>query len=113
EVASFTTAILSPYNTSATPYEVHDNSTNTSKSLFASATQKLDFITDNLSLTLGGRYTWDDRNARFGTINSIGLPNQRCAFDPATDPDLANFDYDPATCLVNLEKSFGKFTYTA
>lgn len=104
-----------------TPFITGELTTNTSKSLFGSATQVL---TDGLSLTLGGRYTWDTRRSRFGQRNSIGFrpgdptpvggvsPGEMCAFNPATDPGLAAFRYDPATCRVDVQAKFSKFTYT-
>lgn len=128
KVDSFSSSlnILSPVaDATQNPYETYDNSINTSKSAFASATQDLNNIVDGLSLTLGGRYTIDKRRARFGTLYAIGKPTiptipgsgEHCGFDPGFTGDTGILDpqykYDPSTCLVDLTKKFKKFTYTA
>ncbi|PJG46123.1 hypothetical protein CAF53_18090 [Sphingobium sp. LB126] len=108
-------SLLAPsFDAFQTPYNVFENVKNRTKSVFGSATQKLDNITGGLSLTLGGRYTWDTRQAEYGTIYLIGQPGQYCGFgaDVAAAPGNP-YDFDPATCLVNRKKTFSKFTYTA
>ena len=121
--------ILSPLaDGTQNPYNPIDNDRNTTKSVFASATKDLDFLTSGLSLTLGARYTWDTRHADFGTTYGIGFtPGQtvptngfkalgpHCGFDPTTDPGILQpqFHFDPATCLVHVTKDFSKLSYTA
>ena len=127
---SYTTGLISPRLLGLkTPYRGIENPTNTSKSIFASGTQKMDSVVEGLSVTLGGRYTKDTREVQSGVINAIGYtrgqptgttafpgpapsPGQFCAFNPVTDPAVANFGFNPATCLVNLKTSFSRFTYT-
>lgn len=112
---SYTGSLIGPaFDAFRTPFNVYDNVKNTSTSIFGSATQKLDNIVDGLSLTLGGRYTWDKREANFGTIYQIGTPAQSCAFGSGVTAAPGNpFNFDPATCFVDLEQKFSKFTYTA
>lgn len=114
DVLSYTYKIANDLfrNTPYTPVEVIKN---TSKALFAQATQKLDNVLQGLSLTAGGRYTWDDRRASFGTITYVN-GNRSCGFAstaPATVVNAAGnpYNYDPTTCLVNLKANFNKFTY--
>ena len=118
--APFLTGLKGPFNTNETP-------TNSSRSVFAQGTQQLSNIIEGLSLTLGGRYTKDTRRAVFGTVDRIGytagqitpigIPSagQGCTFNPIADPGILNpaFNYNPATCMVDLEKSYKRFTYTA
>lgn len=120
--------ILSPLaDGSQNPYNPIDNDWNTTKSVFASATKDLDFVTSGLSLTLGARYTWDTRRADFGTIYGIGFTagdtvptngfpasGPHCAFNPVTDPAILQpqYHYDPATCLVHVSKDFSKLSYS-
>lgn len=120
--------ILSPLaDGTQNPYNPIDNDINTSRSLFASATKNLDGLAQGLALTLGARYTWDKREANFGTIRAIGLTpgeivptngfpstGQNCAFSPATDPAILDpqYGFDPATCLVRVKKNFSKLSYT-
>lgn len=112
---SNSTSLISPaFDAFQTPYNVFENVKNTTKSIFGSATQKLDNIANGLSLTLGGRYTWDTRQAEFGTVYLIGKTGQYCGFGAALSGIAGNpYNYDPATCLVNLKKNFSKFTYSA
>lgn len=112
---SFTASLISPaFDFFRTPFNVYDNVKNTTKSIFGSATQELGNIVDGLSLTLGGRYTWDTREAEFGTIYQIGTAAESCGFEASvTDAPDNPYNFDPATCLVNLRTKFSKFTYTA
>ena len=112
---SNSTSLLSPsFDAFQTPYNVFENVKNTTKSVFGSATQKLNNIAEGLSLTLGGRYTWDTRKAEYGTIYLIGQPGQYCGFGADVSAAPGNpYNYDPATCLVDRKKNFSKFTYTA
>lgn len=112
---SNSTSLLSPaLDAVQTPYNVYENVTNTTKSIFGSATQKLDNVVQGLSLTLGGRYTWDTRKAEYGTIYLIGTPGRRCGFGADVSAAPGNpYNFDPATCFVNMKKDFSKFTYTA
>lgn len=110
-----------------TGYRTDEIPTNTSRSIFAQGTQELGNIVDGLSLTLGGRYTKDTRNARFGTTNAlgytpgqispVGIPSsgQICGFNTAQDPAVLNpqYEFNPSTCLVDLNTKFSRFTYTA
>jgi len=122
---SYSVNILSPIaDATQNPYRTTDNSINTSKSIFGSVTKKLDGLVDGLSLTAGGRYTIDDRRAAFGTRYAIGKPaipgfagsGEHCGFDPAFTGNTAilapQYNYNPATCLVDLKTRFKKFTYT-
>jgi len=109
-----------------TPYTYTENVKNSSRSVFASGTVKLNRLLDGLSFTGGVRYTWDHRFAQFGqTLNlgykpgdltGFGTPSvgQSCSFNPASDPDvlLPQYNFNPATCLVSLNKNFSKFTYS-
>ncbi len=109
-----------------TPYKSSELAVNTGKSIFASATQKLDGLLNGLSLTLGGRYTWDERRAKYGTVYNYGVApgtttgfgspskGQYCGFS-VTDPNMMKpvLNFSPATCMVDTTKNFEKFTYTA
>lgn len=93
---------------------------NISKSLFAQATQKLDPLLEGLSLTVGGRYTWDDRQAiiRNRTGNATDPVNgvQTCRFsrdldnDPST-PETPAAQVPIDECVVSSKKSFSEPTY--
>jgi len=123
---SYTTALISPaFTFFYTPYKTEEKVENTTRSLFASETQKLDSLLDGLSLTLGARYTWDERAANYGTIYQYGTPSQYCGFSaaptpannnyPGGDPNIVNplLHLDTATCLIDVRKDFAKLTYTA
>jgi len=123
---SYTTALISPaFNFFYTPYKNEEKIQNTTKSLFASGTQKLDGLVNGLSLTVGARYTWDTRKANFGTIYQYGTPSQYCGFSAAPtpannnyatggDPNILNpvLHLDPGTCLIDVAKDFSKLTYS-
>ncbi|MBG6119930.1 MULTISPECIES: TonB-dependent receptor [unclassified Sphingobium] len=97
-----------------TPFYGYQEARNESKSLFASATKTLDFLAPGLSLTMGGRYTWDDRAIIFGTKHNLGLPTQRCALEPSSATYTKfNAKFDAAACTMSESTNFGQFTYTA
>ncbi|MGB0210731.1 TonB-dependent receptor [Algiphilus sp.] len=94
---------------------------NTSKSVFAQATQSLDGILQGLSLTLGARYTWDTRKARIRNRSGDpqdpdGTPSCRFSRDLDNDP---NTPETPAAevpidqCDVAFEKDFSEPTWNA
>lgn len=94
-----------------TPYAPAEDVTNTTKAVFGQATQKLDNIAQGLSLTAGGRYTWDTRKAAFGTVYYVGGVRS-CGFDGSVTNAAGNpYNFDPATCFVNLKANYNKFTY--
>ncbi|WP_299688833.1 TonB-dependent receptor [Hydrocarboniphaga sp.] len=92
---------------------------NTSKSVFAQATQKLDNLVEGLSFTAGGRYTWDDREAtirnRSGNASNPNGP-EVCRFsrdldsDPSTPETPAN-QVPIDECVVSFKKSFSEPTW--
>ncbi|MCK9541459.1 MAG: TonB-dependent receptor [Novosphingobium sp.] len=79
-------------------------STNKSTSVFAQATY--DF-TPELSLTAGGRYTWDKREMIWtGAYRALGKPTQACNFTPAFDAT------DAIACHAAAKAKFKDPTYT-
>ncbi len=92
---------------------------NTSKSIFGQVTQRLDNLADGLALTVGARYTWDDRVAivrsRAGNATDPNGP-QTCRFsrdldgDPST-PETPAAEVPMDQCVVRAEKSFSEPTY--
>ena len=95
----------------STPYAPAEDVTNTTKAVFGQATQKLDNILEGLSLTAGGRYTWDTRKAAFGTVSYVGGVRS-CSFGPSVTNAPGNpYNYDASSCFVNLKTDFNKFTY--
>jgi iron complex outermembrane receptor protein len=85
------------------------NIDNVSKSLFTQATLRVPGF-EGLSLTAGGRYTWDKREltsrGQAGTYNPLDFSTAvTCSLRSATNVVL-----DP--CVRNLKKNFRKFTYT-
>ncbi len=92
---------------------------NTSKSVFAQATQKLDPLLEGLALTVGARYTWDERIARVRnrTGNSTNPDGPEvCRFsrdldnDPST-PETPAAQVPIADCDVSFKKDFSEPTY--
>ncbi len=92
---------------------------NTSKSVFAQATQKLDPVLEGLALTIGARYTWDEREARIRNRSGNSTdPNgpQVCRFsrdldgDPMT-PETPAAELPMDQCDVSFKKSFSEPTY--
>ncbi|MGH8443985.1 MAG: TonB-dependent receptor [Solimonas sp.] len=81
---------------------------NTSKSIFAQGTQKLNALLNGLSLTLGARYTWDDRTAivrnRSGGTDPNGPQTCRVKQDDGTP-------YPIDQCEFRNSKSFSEPTY--
>lgn len=122
---SYTTALISPiFNFFYTPYKNEEKIENSTKSIFASGTQKLDSLLNGLSLTVGARYTWDTRKANYGTIYQYGTASQYCGFSAAPtpannnyatggDPDILNpvLHLNTSTCLIDVAKDFNKLTY--
>jgi iron complex outermembrane receptor protein len=77
---------------------------NSSKSLFSQLTYKIHGV-ESVSLTLGGRYTWDKRT--LGT-SSTTVPGGVCRLLSA---DVGGTPLSP--CFVEKTANFSKFTYTA
>lgn len=81
---------------------------NTSKSVFAQGTQKLDMLLDGLALTVGARYTWDDRKAiirnRAGDSTDPDGP-QVCRIQDGGTPLPID------ECVARNSKSFSEPTY--
>ncbi|MGE0232789.1 MAG: TonB-dependent receptor [Flavobacteriaceae bacterium] len=82
---------------------------NTSLAVFAEGTYQL---TDTLSVTLGGRYTWENREA----VILNRFINTRCAFTIDDDGNPATPEVNPGdtpACRVATEANFDAFTYNA
>lgn len=80
---------------------------NTSYAVFAEGTYEL---LDGLSLTLGGRYTWDERQATI--LNRV--IDTRCGFTVDDDNDPATPEVNPGDgpgCRVDDSAKFDAFTY--
>ena len=80
---------------------------NTSLAVFAEGTYQ---ILDQLSVTLGGRYTWEHREATI--LNRI--INTRCGFTIDADGNPATPEVNPGDglrCRVDAEEDFNAFTY--
>lgn len=80
---------------------------NTSYAVFAEGTYK---ILDGLSLTLGGRYTWDKREATI--LNHV--IDTRCGFTVDDDNNPATPEVNPGDgpgCRVDASGTFNAFTY--
>ena len=107
------------------PQRVGEQTTNYSRSVFASGTYDFSDFIPHLSATLGGRYTEDVRASDFGTIYAAGFTpgqvtgNPRAPFSPCQSCAFAGFGhptgvpFDPATCRTHARAKFSKFTYTA
>lgn len=90
---------------------------NVSKSVYGQGTLDLSNWTPGLSLTVGARYTWDERNADLRSIQAVGVapgtptllgfpsPGERCLSTPA-DGFAAYPD-----CSVSLSTDFSKLSY--
>ena len=101
------------------PQTIAEQDHNSSKSLFASATYDFSDYVHGLSVTAGGRYTWDTRQSQFGTTYAVGFapgqatgnpvvpisPGQNCGFAGS------GVVFDPATCRTSGKVDFSKFTY--
>ncbi len=82
------------------PNYLNTTGTNTSYAVFAQGTYKL---LDNLSMTAGGRYTWDKREVFYDNPTSrYGQPTSVCQFSAAIAPG----------CVLDLEKDFSDPSYT-
>ncbi|WP_161956748.1 TonB-dependent receptor [Sphingosinithalassobacter portus] len=80
---------------------------NSSYALYAEGTYEL---VDGLSLTLGGRYTWDERGATI--LNHV--IDTRCAFTIDDDNNPATPEVNPGdtpACRVDASANFDAFTY--
>ncbi len=89
---------------------------NTSKSVFAQVTQKLDPVLDGLSLTLGARYSWDERVARIrnrsgDTTDPNGPQVCRVGFDHDNSPATPNTPYPIDQCDFSFKKDFSEPTW--
>ncbi len=73
---------------------------NTSYAIFAQGTYE---ITNRLSATVGGRYTWDRRRAVYDNPTlRFGTPTAACQFPVALAPD----------CIVDVSRSFSDPSYS-
>lgn len=103
-----------PFNNAT--YGVTDSTgDNTSKAVFAQATQKLDNLLEGLSLTLGGRYTKDNRKATINNrVQASATSGVTCNYviDDG-DPTTKNNPPPIADCPLTKEKDFSQFTYNA
>jgi iron complex outermembrane receptor protein len=80
---------------------------NTSLAVFAEGTYQ---ILDQLSVTVGGRYTWENREATI--LNRV--INTRCGFTIDADNNPATPEVNPGDnlrCRVDAEEDFDAFTY--
>lgn len=81
---------------------------NTSKAIFAQGTYDLHNWVDGLSVTLGLRQTWDDREAEIRNRTAT-----TCRFTRDTDNNPATPEVNPglAGCSLPLSASFDQLTY--
>lgn len=82
---------------------------NTSYAIFAEGTYE---VLDGLSVTLGGRYTWDKRAATI--LNRV--IDTRCAFTIDADDNPSTPEVNPGDgpgCRVDASANFNAFTYNA
>ncbi len=89
---------------------------NTSQSVFAQVTQKLDPVLDGLSLTVGARYSWDERVARIrnrtGDATDPNGPQVcRVGFDHDNNPATPNTPYPINQCDFSFKKDFSEPTW--
>lgn len=80
---------------------------NTSYAIFAEGTYE---VLDGLSLTLGGRYTWDEREATI--LNRV--IDTRCGFTVDDDDNPSTPEINPGDgpgCRVDASAKFDAFTY--
>jgi iron complex outermembrane receptor protein len=96
------------------PQEIPDHDTNRSYSVFGQATYDFSDWVPGLSGTFGGRETWDQRNADFGTIYSVPgapfaplTPGGFCAFQPNSGVVFQPYP----SCRTQQSVSFNQFTY--
>lgn len=120
------------FNTSYTPEELNpvlpiipqtipDHDTNYSYSVFGQATYDFSDWVQGLSATFGGRETWDERHANFGTVYNVSDvpfgPYGRtgfCAFSIPLNgvPNGGGVAYQPyPSCRTQQSVDFNKFTY--
>ncbi|QQN75126.1 TonB-dependent receptor [Croceicoccus sp. YJ47] len=97
-------------NWNSTPYILCNAQNATSKALFAEGTFE---VTDRLSLTVGGRYTWEDKTWR-GRQQTF-IPAFGGGFDPAItiDEALDASVYDYPAGVVTVDASAREPTYRA
>lgn len=77
---------------------------NSSKAVFAQATIPLSFISDRLTLTAGGRYSWDDRAA---TLHPYLLATGQCIYTNADGSVPSN-----ANCFIPGKVNYSTPTWT-
>ncbi|MGH8447287.1 MAG: TonB-dependent receptor [Solimonas sp.] len=97
-------------------YSVTDSTgINASKAVFAQATQKLNWLVDGLSLTLGGRYTEDTRKATINNRSQASVAAGPVCGYVIDDGDPATPDVPPpiGDCPLTRQKDFSQFTYNA
>lgn len=89
---------------------------NISKSVFAQGTQKLDPLLEGLALTVGARYTWDDRESQIrnrsgNATDPDGVATCRYTEDADNDPSTAQTTVPIDQCNKKFSKSFSEPTY--
>lgn len=89
---------------------------NTSKSVFAQVTQKLDPVLEGLALTVGARYSWDERVARVrnrqgNATDPNGPATCRVGFDNDNNPATPNTPYPIDQCDFTFKKDFSEPTW--
>lgn len=96
------------------PQEIPDHDTNLSYSVFGQATYDFSDWVPGLSGTFGGRETWDERHANFGTLYDVSEtpygpppPTGFCAFQPNSGVDFQPYP----SCRTQQSVSFNQFTY--
>lgn len=100
------TTLFTPIGRTAT--EV--SGVNKSKSVFSQGTYNLDEVTEGLSVTVGARYTWDEREMTAATKRANGTV---CNFTLDTDGNPATPEVTPpvSQCRYNDTVEFGEATY--
>lgn len=93
--------ILSQYNNGVAREQVtHNDVRNSNFSIFAHLDWDMDFVTDGLSLSLGGRWNNDERRVirRSRVQNAVGSSQYTCSLPPGTvgpnTADLCNVTFD-------------------
>jgi iron complex outermembrane receptor protein len=101
------------------PQSIAEQDHNYSKSLFASGTYDFSDFIPGISVTAGGRYTWDTRQSQFGTTYAVGFVPGQATGNPLVPVSGGQFcgfagsgvQFDPTTCRTNGKIDFSKFTY--
>jgi len=94
-------------NIFGSPRDLTGSAKNTSKSIFGQVTYRLPFA-DTISLTAGGRQTWDRR--AFDYTSTSGNPP--VCFFTVDDIPIASGGVPLNPCLVSRSAKFKNFTYT-